>query len=83
MADDIVRKIVITAEDQASPVVKQIARNFQEATQSIAALGRTPQEALNAAAEAAKKFGASAQDLQKVESVINSLAARTNVIETT
>lgn len=67
--DDIIQRIVVTAEDQATPV-------FATATKSIAALGNTAAEALSSAAAAAQKFGASAAELQKVEGVIRALGAR-------
>src|SRR5262245_44431608 len=71
-------------EDMGTLSVEQIQKiqdavnklSFDEATRSIESLGSTAQDALGAAAQAAQKFGASTQDLAKVESIINSLAAR-------
>src|SRR5215831_11581851 len=90
MAEDIVQKIVITAEDQATPTLDRIAKKaqqlggqvaqssagFDQATKSIAALGSTGAEALNNVATAATKFGATQQQLQSVQNVITALAAR-------
>ena len=50
--------------------------SFEEATKSIAALGKTAKEAFEGAAAAAQKFGASQQQIAQVEGVIRSLAAR-------
>jgi hypothetical protein len=50
--------------------------SFEEATRSIAALGATSKEALEGAAAAAQKFGASQQQFQSIEGIIKSLAAR-------
>src|SRR5215475_13313388 len=52
------------------------AADFKQATKSISALGKTAQEALDGAAEAAKKFGASTQQFGQVESTIRALGAR-------
>jgi len=52
------------------------AADFEQATKSISALGKTAQEALDGAAEAAKKFGASTQQFGQVESTIRALGAR-------
>src|SRR5215831_2788897 len=50
--------------------------SFEDTTKSIAQLGTTSQQAFEAAAAAAQKFGASQTDLQKVEGIIGGLAAR-------
>jgi hypothetical protein len=56
--------------------VDEAAKSFDQATRSIAALGSTGKEALEGAAAAAAKFGASANELARVEGLIKALNAR-------
>jgi hypothetical protein len=67
--------------DAGQQAFKQIqdaaeATTFEAATQSIAKLGSTAEEALSGAAKAAEKFGASANQLTAVETRIKAIAAR-------
>src|SRR4051812_2167361 len=50
--------------------------SFASATASISKVGSTAEEAFAAAGAAAQKFGASTSELQKVDSLISAIAAR-------
>lgn len=76
-------KIEAEGADQAESDIKGVedairgaSATFEEFTRSISSLGTTAEEALGRAREAAEEFGASLQQLQSVEGIIEALASR-------
>jgi hypothetical protein len=69
-------EIGLTGDEEIKRQLADTASAFTQATRNISQLGNTMAEALNSAAAAAKKFGASASELAGLETRIRAIGGR-------